>query len=246
MNKILNRIIDLLLASIVLLVFFPIILVLILLVYLQDKNNPFYISNRVGLNFKEFKIYKIRSMTVDADKNKVDTTTANDPRITKLGKFIRKYKFDEITQLFNVVLGDMSLIGPRPNVKREVDLYTFREKKLLSVKPGITDLSTIFFSNEGDILANSKNPNNDYNMLIRPWKSRLALINIINKSFWLDIKVLYITIIAIFNKTKSEKIYLKTFNNLIGVDNKIKDLIKNKNFYPYPPPGSKKIFYERN
>ncbi|VVM17401.1 hypothetical protein BSPWISOXPB_2715 [uncultured Gammaproteobacteria bacterium] len=117
----------------------------------QDKKSPFYMAPRVGRNNIIFKMVKLRSMVSNADSSGVDSTSANDSRITPIGHKIRKYKLDEITQLWNVLIGDMSLVGPRPNVKNETDLYTSVEEKLLLVKPGITDFSSIVFSDEGDI-----------------------------------------------------------------------------------------------
>ena len=121
---------------------------------------------------------KIRSMIINADKTGVDSTSSDDMRITSVGKVIRKLKLDELSQLWNVLIGDMSLVGPRPNVKSETDLYTKIEKNLLNVKPGITDFSSIVFSDEGDILSGSDDPDLLYNQLIRPWKSRLSLFYI--------------------------------------------------------------------
>ena len=111
-------------------------------------------------------------MIINADSSGVDSTSATDSRITSIGHVIRRFKLDELTQLWNVFLGDMSLVGPRPNVRKETDLYTIPEKLLLTVRPGITDISSIIFSDEGDILANKKDPDLAYNQLIRPWKSR--------------------------------------------------------------------------
>ena len=119
---------------------------------------------------------KLRSMIINADKNKVDSTASDDMRITRVGMMIRAYKLDELTQLINVLKGDMSLVGPRPNVQRDVDLYSETEKRLLSVKPGITDFSSIIFSDEGDILSGLDDPDIAYNQLIRPWKSRLGIL----------------------------------------------------------------------
>ena len=114
-------------------------------------------------------------MIVKADKSKVDSTSANDPRITKVGAIIRKLKLDELTQLFNVFKGEMSFVGPRPNVERETNLYSNKEKELLKVKPGITDFSSIVFSDESEILKDHQNPDIAYNQLIRPRKNYLAL-----------------------------------------------------------------------
>jgi lipopolysaccharide/colanic/teichoic acid biosynthesis glycosyltransferase len=132
-----KRTLDFLLSLIGLLLTSPILLPVIFLVWIQDWHSPFYIAPRVGRREKMFKMVKLRSMIINADKSGVDSTSSNDRRITGVGRFIRKYKLDELSQLWNVLIGDMSLVGPRPNVKRETDLYTFEEKKLLTVKPGI-------------------------------------------------------------------------------------------------------------
>jgi len=173
-----KRLVDFIISFFALIIFSPLLLVVIFFVWINDFGNPFYIASRVGKDEKIFKMYKLRSMIVNADKSGVDSTSSNDMRITRIGKFIRKFKMDELSQLINVLLGDMSLVGPRPNVKRETDLYTKVEKKLLSVRPGITDVSSIVFSDEGDILANSKDPDIDYNQLIRPGKGYLGLFYI--------------------------------------------------------------------
>lgn len=181
-----NRIFDIFFSLFGLIFISPLILIFILLIYLQDKASPFYIAPRVGKNKKIFYIIKLRSMKINADKTGVNSTSINDNRITKIGSIIRKYKLDEFTQLWNVLIGDMSLVGPRPNVLVDVNLYTNIENKLLEVKPGITDFSSIVFSDEGKILENKENPDLSYNQLIRPWKSRLGLIYIKHKSVLLD------------------------------------------------------------
>jgi len=184
-------------------------------------------------------------MIVNADKSGVDSTSANDQRITNIGRFIRKFKLDELTQLWNVLIGDMSLVGPRPNVKRETDLYTSQEKKLLSVKPGITDFSSIIFSDEGEILKNQEDPDIAYNQLIRPWKSRLGIFYIEKRSFWIDIKLINFTVIAIISRDKALKkisqllISLNADNELINISKRIGELV------PTPPPGSCNIVTNR-
>ena len=144
----------------------PILLIFMYLVYRQDKHSPFYIAPRVGRNGTMFKMVKLRSMSINADKSGVDSTSLDDVRITTVGHKIRKYKLDEFTQLWNVLIGDMSLVGPRPNVKRDTDLYTHVERKLLSIRPGITDFSSIVFSDEGEILEGKNDPDLSYNQLI--------------------------------------------------------------------------------
>ena len=163
-----KRLIDFILALIGLILCSPVLIPVIFLVWIQDWHSPFYIAPRMGKDEVQFKMLKLRSMIINADKSGVDSTASNDKRITGVGRFIRKYKLDELSQLWNVLLGDMSLVGPRPNVKRETDLYTKEEKILLTVRPGITDFSSIVFSDEGEILKNQVDPDIAYNQLIRP------------------------------------------------------------------------------
>ena len=129
----------------------PLFLLFMFLVFVYDFHSPFYIASRVGRGGKSFKMIKLRSMKINADKSGVASTANDDNRITPVGKIIRKFKFDELSQLINVFLGSMSLVGPRPQVAQDVSLYTEKEKKLLTSKPGITDYSSIVFSDEGDI-----------------------------------------------------------------------------------------------
>lgn len=143
---------------------------------------------------------KIRSMIVNADKSGVESTSKSDNRITPLGHFIRRWKVDELSQLWNVLKGDMSLVGPRPNTLKETASYSEAERGLLSVRPGITDFSSIVFSDEGDILKDSTDPDADYTRLIRPWKSALGLLYVRNASVYLNLKLIWLTIVAIFGK----------------------------------------------
>ena len=219
----------------------PLILIFILLIYFQDKASPFYIAPRVGKNKKIFYIIKLRSMKINADKTGVNSTSINDNRITKIGSIIRKYKLDEFTQLWNVLIGDMSLVGPRPNVLVDVDLYTNTENKLLEVKPGITDFSSIVFSDEGKILENKENPDLSYNQLIRPWKSRLGLIYIKHHSILLDLELIIFTVVALISKPMALKWVVKKLERF-DVDQKIIEVAKrDKELSPFPPPGSDKI-----
>lgn len=243
---IIKRLLDLLISIFGLFIFSPIILFFCILIWVQDFNNPFYIPLRVGLNGKEFKMYKLRSMITNADKSGVDSTGNNDSRITKVGHLIRKFKLDEVTQLINVFLGNMSLIGPRPNIKRETDLYTQEERKLLSIKPGITDFSSIIFSDEGEILKDSKDPDISYHQLIRPWKSRLGLFYIVNQGLMLDLKLLYLTVIAIISRNYA----LSKLSLLLASLNAPKDLVlialREEKLIPMPPPGLDHIVSSRD
>ena len=153
----------------------PLLVTVAFLVWLQDRRSPFYIAPAVARGGGTFDMVKFRSMVKNADRAGIDSTSANDQRITGIGRFIRRFKIDELPQLWNVAKGDMSLVGPRPNVVREVDLYTAEERHLLDARPGITDLASIVFADEGDILADKADPDIAYNQLIRPGKSRLGL-----------------------------------------------------------------------
>ncbi|GIW56022.1 MAG: hypothetical protein KatS3mg082_2426 [Nitrospiraceae bacterium] len=138
-----KRLMDITVSAVGLIVFFPLLLPITIAVWMYDWHSPFYVAERVGRGGRLFRMIKLRSMVVN--RSTVDSTAADDPRITPIGRFIRRYKIDELSQLLNVLKGDMSLVGPRPNVKRETDLYTAEEKKLLTVNPGITDLASIVF-----------------------------------------------------------------------------------------------------
>lgn len=240
-----KRLMDLLGSIIGLVLASPILLPVMFLVWKQDRHSPFYIAQRVGINETLFSMVKLRSMVIGADNSGVDSTSANDTRITNIGKFIRRYKLDEITQLWNVLIGDMSLVGPRPNVKRETDLYTVIEKKLLSVKPGVTDFSSIVFSDEGDILEGKPDPDLAYNQLIRPWKSRLGLIYIDNQSIYLDLKLIFYTIMALVNKKYALACLTRELKALNADDDLIHVSSRTTELIPTPPPGSDKIIEDR-
>ena len=189
---------------------------------------------------------KLRSMIVNAEKSKVDSTSSNDPRITKIGNFIRKFKLDELAQLYNVLIGEMSLVGPRPNVKRETDIYTKLEKGLLTVKPGITDFSSIVFSDESEILKNVDDPDITYNQLIRPWKSRLGLFYIKKQSFLVDLIVIVLTFINIFSRRKSLFLLNLTLKKLKAPKELSKLVLREDQLEPLPPPGSSKLVLTRD
>ena len=240
-----KRIFDLVFSSIGLFIFSPIILFACLVIYYQDKHSPFYIAKRTGKNGKSFNMIKLRSMIINAEKNKVDSTSANDPRITKIGKIIRKLKLDELSQLFNVFIGEMSLVGPRPNVKRETDLYTTVEKNLLKVQPGITDFASIIFSDESDILKDFADPDIVYNQLIRPWKSRLGLFYIKNQSLKIDVLIILFTIVSIFSREFSLILVNNTLKKLNAPEDLCKISLRKVQLKPLPPPGSNVIVETR-
>jgi lipopolysaccharide/colanic/teichoic acid biosynthesis glycosyltransferase len=240
-----KRFFDVAISLIGLLLALPILIPVIFIVWLQDKHSPFYVAPRVGINETIFKMIKLRSMIINAHKTGVDSTSANDKRITEIGKFIRKFKLDELTQLWNVLKGDMSLVGPRPNVERETILYTHEEKKLLSVKPGITDFSSIVFSDEGEILKGASDPDITYNQLIRPGKSKLGIFYIENQSISLDIKLCFYTVVAIFSRKNALKMTARTLQSLNAGKDLIQIASRKMPLKPSPPPGAKKIVTNR-
>jgi lipopolysaccharide/colanic/teichoic acid biosynthesis glycosyltransferase len=240
-----KRFLDISLSLCGLIVASPILFPVMVIIWLYDFHSPFYVATRIGKNGKPFKMVKLRSMVVDADKVGVDSTSANDPRITPIGRFVRRYKLDELSQLWNVLKGDMSLVGPRPQVLRDVAVYTDEERRLLSVKPGITDISSIVFADEGEILKGSEDPDLRYNQVIRPWKSRLGLLYIENQNIWLDIRLIFLTALAVLSRKRA----LRGVQNVLralGADEKLTLVAsRTEELFPYPPPGSNEIVVRR-
>jgi lipopolysaccharide/colanic/teichoic acid biosynthesis glycosyltransferase len=167
------RILDVLFSLLGLIILSPILLIMCLWVKFDSAGPIFYIQKRVGLNGNDFNLFKFRSMRVNADKLGLLTVGGRDPRITNSGYIIRKYKLDELPQLFNVLKGEMSLVGPRPEVRKYVDLYTSDQRQVLQVRPGITDEASIKYKNENDLLAISENPEKTYIEEIMPAKLEL-------------------------------------------------------------------------
>jgi len=198
-----KRLFDVAIAALGLLLLSPLILGAMLLVWAKDRHSPLYISRRVGRHGRSFHMVKIRSMVVAADRTGVSSTAATDLRITPIGHFIRRWKLDELTQLYNVLTGDMSLVGPRPNIANEVALYTPEQRKLLSGRPGITDFASIVFSDEAEILRDSDHPDQLYRDIIWPWKSELGLLYVRHRHLSLDLRLIFITAIAIFDRRRA-------------------------------------------
>jgi len=163
----------------------------------EDSGPIFYRGERVGLHGSIFRIYKFRTMVLDAEKLGGSSTSDDDPRITKIGKTLRKYKLDELPQLFNVLTGEMSLVGPRPEIKRYTDLYTEEQKAIFTVRPGITDWASLWNSDEGAVLASAEDPDKAFEELIQPTKLKLQLKYVRERSFWVDMKIIFLTILAV-------------------------------------------------
>lgn len=241
-----KRAIDLAASAVGLVAASPLLLPVMFLVWKEDHNSPLYLAPRVGRDEKPFTMVKLRSMVVNADASGVDSTSATDPRITSTGTFIRAYKLDELTQLWNVLKGEMSLVGPRPNVSRETAMYTHEEKRLLSVKPGITDFASIVFADEGEILSGHEDPDLAYNQLIRPGKSKLGLFYIDRRSTLVDMRIIGLTGLAILSRERSLQGVVRLLTRL-GADKDLLALAARKEpLVPSPPPGATAIVTSRD
>jgi len=191
------RLFDILFSTIGLLVLSPLFLIIYIIIIIESKGGGFYSQTRVGKNGIPFAIYKFRSMRTDADKHGLITVGGRDPRITRIGYYIRKYKIDELPQLWNVLMGDMSLVGPRPEVQKYVDLYTEEQRKVLSVRPGITDYASIEYVDENILLAKSDDPDRTYVEVVMPAKIVLNMKYINNKSLKEYFKIIFLTLAKI-------------------------------------------------
>jgi lipopolysaccharide/colanic/teichoic acid biosynthesis glycosyltransferase len=198
MYSVFKRVFDFTAASAALVVLSPVLAVIAWRIKSFDGGPVLYAGRRVGRGGTVFGMYKFRTMVLNADKIGGSSTPDDDPRITPVGKVLRRYKLDELPQLLNVVKGQMSLVGPRPQVQWAVDLYTPEQRQVLTVSPGITDYASVRFPNEGEILRGSLDPDRDYMEKIHPEKMRLSLEYIRNRSFGTDLRVLAETARAIF------------------------------------------------
>jgi lipopolysaccharide/colanic/teichoic acid biosynthesis glycosyltransferase len=195
----LKRIFDFVFASLGLVLVSPLFLIIVFLIKRESPGPVFYRGERVGKNNRIFRIFKFRTMVINADKLGGPSTAADDPRLLKIGHFLKKYQLDELPQLINVLKGEMSLVGPRPEVKIYVEMMTDEERKaILSIKPGMTDLASLWNFHEGEVLKGSPDPEKTYLEKIRPEKIRLQLGYVKNHSFLLDLKIVIKTIMKIF------------------------------------------------
>jgi lipopolysaccharide/colanic/teichoic acid biosynthesis glycosyltransferase len=194
-----KRAFDILFSLTGLLLLLPFFLLFSLLIMLGDGLPVFYTQRRVGKGGRDFSLLKFRTMVKNADKKGLITVGGRDPRITRTGYFLRKYKIDELPQLVNVLIGDMSLVGPRPEVRKYVELYNEEQKKVLSVKPGITDPASIAYSNENEILGRSPDPDQTYISEIMPAKLKLNLEYLERQSLGRDIGILFRTFFKIIS-----------------------------------------------
>lgn len=195
-----KRFFDILLSLCVIIVGLPLAAVIAVLIVVDSKGPVFYRQVRVGRNNKDFRLLKFRTMRTGADKSGLLTVGNDDNRITGVGKFLRKYKIDEFPQFVNILVGDMSIVGPRPEVRKYVDMYSERQMRVLSVRPGLTDYASIKYVDENALLSSSGDPESTYVNKIMPDKLELNLKYIDNLSILEDVKIIFQTIIAIFKK----------------------------------------------
>lgn len=194
-----KRLFDIVFSLIGLLITWPILLFLAVLIKKESPGSAFYRGERVGKDGKVFRIFKFRTMVPDAEKLGGPSTPADDPRLTKFGKFLKSHNLDELPQLLNILKGEMSFVGPRPEVEMYVEMMLAEERsKILSVRPGLTDLASLRDFHEGETLRGSQDPEKDYLEKIRPEKIRLQLKYVKNCSFLLDLKIIVKTIMKLF------------------------------------------------
>ena len=192
-NHLAKRLLDLILSAAALVLIFPLLMAIALIAKLISPGPVLYRGKRIGLHGRPFLILKFRTMVLNAESLGGSATAADDPRLTRVGRFLRRFKLDELPQLLNVIKGEMSLVGPRPEVQKYVDLYSPEERQILTVLPGITDWASIWNSNEAAVLEGSRNPEKTYEELIRPTKLALQLQYVRNRSFSTDLKILIYT-----------------------------------------------------
>ena len=189
-----KRLFDILASGFGLLILSPLFLILAVWIPLDSPGPVFYRQTRVGRGGRDFRIFKFRTMRVGADKGSLVTIGGRDPRVTRAGSFLRRLKLDELPQLINVLVGDMSLVGPRPEVRKYVDLYTPEQLHVLDVRPGMTDAASIKYRNESELLGQAEDPEDYYIHVVLPDKLAINLDYVRNHSFWGDIQLIFKTI----------------------------------------------------
>jgi len=233
----LKRLFDLVIALVLLTLFSPLIVLLATLIFLHDFSSPLYVATRIGKGGTPFKMAKLRSMVIDAADKGGSSTSTRDSRITPVGRYVRALKLDEIMQFWNVLVGDMSIVGPRPNVPDGVAVYTNEEMRLLSVRPGVTDFASIVFADEGAILSAYDDPDEAYDQLIRPWKNRLALFYLDHQSTMLDLRLMFLTAVAVVSRPTALAAIARELRNLGAPASLVEIARREQPLQVTPPPG---------
>ncbi len=194
----LKRTFDIIFSFLGLIVLIPVFIIISIVIIFDTKGGVFYLQKRVGKNNRDFTLLKFRTMRVDSASDSLLTIGEDDSRITHSGAFSRRYKLDELPQLFNILKGDMSIVGPRPEVRKYVDMYNQRQKQVLTVRPGLTDYASLKYINESEVLAKYDNPEKAYVEVIMPEKLNLNLKYIKENSFVTDLRIIFKTLAKIF------------------------------------------------
>jgi lipopolysaccharide/colanic/teichoic acid biosynthesis glycosyltransferase/nucleoside-diphosphate-sugar epimerase len=222
----------------------PLLGLIALAVWLEDRHSPWFRGVRIGRSGRRFRMVKFRTMIPDAWKSGVSSTAAGDRRITHVGKTLRRAKLDELPQLWNILTGDMSLVGPRPQVEPDAALYTAEEQRLFNVRPGVTDLASIVFADESEILADAADPDLSYNQSIRPWKSRLGLLYIERQSLAGDLKILGLTFLAAISRERALKGIARMLDSWNADPLLCRMALRREALLAWPPPGAETIVAE--
>ncbi len=227
----------------------PLVAAAAVAVWLTDGASPFFRGLRAARGGGAFRMLKLRSMRPDAWKSRVNATAADDRRLTPLGRLLRRSKLDELPQLWNVLTGDMSLVGPRPQVLADAALFTAEERRLLNARPGITDPASIVFADEGDILAGSADPDLLYHRIIRPWKSRLSLAYLDHRGqldgelrrLRLDLRVIGLTLLALVARRRALDL-LAQLLEAWGSSGTLSEIARRRDpLLAAPPPGAARV-----
>jgi lipopolysaccharide/colanic/teichoic acid biosynthesis glycosyltransferase len=240
-TKFVKRGLDFTIALAALTVLAPLLLLIAAVVWMADFRSPVFAGPRMARGGGEFRMLKFRTMYVDAWKSGVNSTAAGDRRITPVGEFLRRFKLDELPQLINVLAGDMSLVGPRPQVRADAEMYTKAERRLLDARPGITDLASIVFADEAEILKGSRDPDLEYNRVIRPWKNRLGLLYVENRSLGLDLRILAWTALSIFDRRRALDRVGEELRRLGADELTCRMAARREPLIAHPPPGADRI-----
>jgi lipopolysaccharide/colanic/teichoic acid biosynthesis glycosyltransferase len=202
-GDLIKRLLDVVLAAAGLVLFAPLLLPAMVLIRWQDGGPSLYLAPRAGRGGRPFRMAKLRTMVIDADRCGVGSTADDDPRVTALGHLLRRYKVDELPALWDVLRGEMSLVGPRPDNLAEIDPADPVDCRLLTLRPGLTDIASIVFADEGRILRGHSDPDHAYATLIRPWKKRLGLFYVERRSFALDLRLIALTLVALVSRRRA-------------------------------------------
>jgi lipopolysaccharide/colanic/teichoic acid biosynthesis glycosyltransferase len=224
-----------------LLALLPLLAAIALAVWMADRRSPFFFGLRVARGGGQFRMVKFRTMRPDAWKTGVNSTAAGDARVTPLGKRLRGAKLDELPQLWNVFKGDMSLVGPRPQVPADAGLYTAEERRMLIARPGITDLASVVFADEGEILAGSHDPDLLYNQIIRPWKSRLALLYVDRRSCSADLRIVALTALALVSRRRALDGVRRMLEDWGAGELTLRMASRREPLIAYPAPGASEV-----